>query len=172
MRIPLLSLHSCNLVQQVHETHRRLHSVTCRVSLTLSRLLLPFLRALQGCVRCNRKRSAAHSMDWWVSDLSAVLLLALMPGRMLQREFPSGGDFEGYSALYPCPADGQCWFCPSLSRRSVLSFAVALGVGVGYSAEAQQCPLHEIYHSSLSFSSSLWRTSINLQRSIPVYCNL
>lgn len=66
-----------------------------------------------------------------MTELSAVPLLAAMPGRMLQQEFPSGADFEGYSALCPCPADGQFWFCPTLSRRSVLSSAVALGGGCG-----------------------------------------
>ena len=88
---------------------------------TLSRLLLLFLPAvlaLQGYVRSNRERSTAHSMDGRVTELSAVLLLAVMPGRVLQQEFPSGGDFEVYSALYSSLADGQLVLPHSLKMLS------------------------------------------------------
>lgn len=53
-----------------------------------------------------------------MTELSAVLLLAVMPGRVLQQEFPSGGDFEVYSALYSSPADGQLVLPHSLKMLS------------------------------------------------------
>lgn len=64
-------------------------------------------------------------------------------------------------------------FAPLSQGAQRLVLQLLWEVGVGYSAEAQQCPSHAVYHSSLSFFFfSLWRTSINLQRSIPVNRNV
>lgn len=165
MRIPLLSLYSCNLAQPVHATHHFLHRMISCTSVTLSRWLLLFLMValtLQGYARCDRKQNTAHSMDWggWPLCCPAT-------GSGAREDATAGISIWvwlwGFTPPYIHPQPMGSWFCRTLSRHLVLSFVVVLGGGCGIQHEAQQYPLMNIPQAVCLFW--LWRTGVNLQRS-------
>lgn len=93
-------------------------------------------------------------------------LCCLAPGSDAREGTAAGIPIWGWLWGLLCPV-----FVPS---RWTVGFAplsqdaqclVLWEVGVGYSAEAQQCPSHEVYHRQLVSFFLLHRTGINLQRS-------
>lgn len=112
--------------------------------------------------QCWRCRTILDAIGNEARELPAVLLLAVMPGRVLQQEFPSGGDSD-----LVCPVSVPSWWTVGFALLSqgaqCLVLQLLWEVGVGYSAEARWCLSQEVYHRQLVFWT-LQRTSINLQR--------